>query len=131
MLQLRSVRLSLACAAACFLIPPLHAEAVAFKPGDLIVVARDYDHKTDSFSEGAPKGEEHACFRVDTVSSDEIDITLVAGPYHPWWSDTPFEPGHTDTLVRAEGYADHHPSAPPLELHGLVYRVVPSCPGAS
>jgi hypothetical protein len=47
---------------------PALAETAPFKPGDFIMAFRDYDYKTDTFTEGAPKGEEHACFRIDSVT---------------------------------------------------------------
>lgn len=105
-----------------------------YEEGSFFVIHRDYDHKTDTFSDGAAEGEEDACFqltklRLDGPGEPMIDFVLVSGRYSPWWADGDvFPPGFEDAFVPAIGFTENRPDAEWTELLDQILLTVPSCP---
>ena len=112
------------------LASPALAE-VSFEKGSYFVIHRDYDHKTDTFSDGPPEGEDEACFQITHVEPERIDVELISGTYTPWWSDGEvLEPGFTDSYLnyRDSGFAINRPDADWKDLMRQIWKTVPNCP---
>lgn len=113
-----------------FVAPANAAETVTFAPGAYVMLYRDYLVDTDRFTITPPKGEGDACFRIDKVGKTEITMTLISGPYHPWWSDANIPPGWVDIWTNSPGYTENRPTARPLELLEQIFINVESCPAS-
>ena len=114
---------------ACICASPALAEVV-IEPGAHFMIARDYDYETDSYTNGPPKGEATACFRITRVDLEarEIAVELISGTYDPWWSQEILKPGFVDTYVPAIGYMENHPQADWTTLLRNMWKTVPGCP---
>lgn len=104
-------------------------DVARFEPGMFVMRSADYDWETDRFTEGAPEGEETACFRIDAVRADEVDMTLVSGLYHPWWTDAPLPVGFEDTWSNSDAFTENRPGAAPLSLTRALFSDVTDCGG--
>lgn len=112
---------------------PAGAEVV-IEPGSFFMIHRDYDHKTNTFADGAPEGEGEACFRINAVDlpTQRIDVELISGDYTPWWSEETYTPGFTDTYLPGEAFMENNPGTDWTALLRQIWKTVPSCPdGAS
>lgn len=97
-------------------------------PGAYVSMIRDYDFETDSFTNAPAKGEGDACFQITAVDDQGVHMTLIAGLYHPWWSDAVIPPGATDVWSNSPGYLENRPDAAPLDLIRQIFTTVDSCP---
>ena len=97
---------------------------------DFIKIIRDYDVDTDRITNAAPKGEAEACFQITGINDQGVQMVLISGLYHPWWSETPILPGATDTWSNSPGYLENRPDAAPLDLIRQIFLVVDGCPSA-
>lgn len=98
--------------------------------GTFFVMHRDYDHKTNSFTDGAPEGEGDGCFEITKVDlpGRTIDFTLISGTITPWWSDgKTFHPGFQNTFVPAIGFMENNPDANWTDLLHTILKTVPDC----
>jgi hypothetical protein len=96
-------------------------------PGTYLMVTRTYESDTNTLSEGAPKGEGEACFQVIEHVADGVRLAHLTGPYHPWWSDQPIQPGSTDTWFTSDAWRNHHPGAGKLDELHVIFSNVPAC----
>ena len=99
--------------------------------GAFFVYARDYDHKTDRFTNAPPEGQKDGCFKITGVdlSGKTIDFVLVSGTIKPWWADGDvFTPGFENAFVPATGFMENRPDANWTDLLQTMLRTVPSCP---
>ncbi len=117
--------------AAALFATAVRAEPMAnLAPGNFVKIIRDYDADTDQFINAPPKGEADACFQITAITDQGVQMVLVAGLYHPWWSDAPILPGATDTWSNSPGYLENRPDAAPLDLIRQIFLGVDGCPAA-
>lgn len=108
---------------------PAAAEFV-IEENTYFVMHRDYHHKTNSFTDGAPEGEGDGCFQITRVDlpGKSIDFTLVSGTITPWWSDgETFQPGFRNAFVPAIGFMENNPDAEWTDLLHQILKTVPDC----
>ena len=119
------------CLAVALCSTAVTAEPMAnLAPDDFIKIIRDYDVDTDRITNAAPKGEAEACFQITGINDQGVQMVLISGLYHPWWSETPILPGATDTWSNSPGYLENRPDAAPLDLIRQIFLVVDGCPSA-
>ena len=109
---------------------PAMAEFV-IEEGTFFVIERDYDHKTNTFSDGPPEGEGEGCFQITSanMAHKTIDIVLFSGTITPWWSDgQTFHPGFKNAYVPAVAFMENNPGAHWTDFLHKTLRTVPSCP---
>ncbi|MEM7732851.1 MAG: hypothetical protein AAF280_08740 [Pseudomonadota bacterium] len=122
--MIRSLALILALSAT-----PAAAEFVIEKDS-YFVIHRDYHHETNTYTDGAPKGEEDACFQITKVDLNrkQIDFVLISGHYAPWWMDGEvIQPGAQDAYVPAIGFTENNPDADWTEMLHNTLKTVPAC----
>ena len=108
---------------------PASAEFV-IEEGTFFVMHRDYDHVTNTYTDGAAQGEGDGCFQITRVdlSARAIDFTLVSGTITPWWSDgETFHPGFRNAFVPAVGFMENNPDAEWTDLLHEILKTVPDC----
>lgn len=104
---------------------------VTLEPGAFFVIAREYHHETNTFTDGPPEGEGEGCFQITGVKENEIEFVLATGTHTPWWSDGEvFQPGFRNAYVnfRDSSFAQNNPQADWRELLHQMLKTVPSCP---
>jgi hypothetical protein len=112
-------------------IQPARAESLALKtdlsPGAYVVVSRTYHSDTNTLSEGAPPGEEKACFQVVEHTEEGVVLAHLTGFYHPWWSDVPIQPGDADAWFTSDAWRENNPGAGKLDELFVIFSNVPTC----
>jgi len=106
------------------------AAEFVIEEGTFFVMHRDYDSKTNTFTDGAPEGEGDGCFQITRVDlpGETIDFTLVSGTITPWWSDgETFHPGFQNAFVPAIGFMENNPDAEWTDLLHEILKTVPDC----
>ena len=119
----------MAALATALMATPAMAEFV-IEEGTFFVMHRDYDHVTNTFTDGAPEGEGDGCFQITKVDlpGKTIDFTLVSGTITPWWSDgETFHPGFTNAFVPAVAFMENNPDAEWTDLLHNILKTVPDC----
>lgn len=107
--------------------PAVAQEPMTFAPGDVVRLVRDYDRRTDSFTQGAPTGTEEACFQVTEVTDTTVSLRHLSGYYKPWWSDEVIAPGSVDEWFDSISYEENRPGDPPLSQISRLFGPAPGC----
>jgi len=114
---------------AALLTTPVRAQTEpSFATGTFVMIVRDYDSVADKMLDTPPEGEGEACFRVMSLTKWEVEMQHVSGFYHPWWSDTPFEPGGIDRWSNSDAWRENRPGSAPLSEIRAIMVEVPACP---
>lgn len=115
---------------ALLLATPATAEFV-IEEGAFFVYARDYDHRTNSYTDAPPEGQKDGCFVITKADlpAKTIDFVLVSGSITPWWADgETYQPGFKNAFVPAIGFMENNPEADWTDLLHTMLRTVPACP---
>ncbi|MER0238960.1 hypothetical protein [Fulvimarina sp. MAC8] len=104
-------------------------DTASLEVGRYVMIAREYDSETDSFSVGPPPGEREACFQVEGLTAEGVKLRHISGRFKPWWSDETYAPGtYHDTWFSSEAYRENHPNADSLTELRFSLKNVDSCP---
>ncbi|MFN3211145.1 MAG: hypothetical protein ACE369_19550 [Roseovarius sp.] len=98
--------------------------------GSFFVMHRDYDHRSNTYSDIPAKGEGDGCFQITRVdlAAEIIDFTLVSGTITPWWAGgETFHPGFANAFVPATAFMENNPDADWTDLLHEILQTVPDC----